>query len=148
MRVASTLTCFAAAGPLLRAPLPSVTTAIHKNDVCTRFASETRRSGEPMLFRGQGPSSRFGSLRVQTKHNTISSAVMTRGGAISKTQTTVYHRFKAFMNKRFFLLGAATMVASARLAPSFGTKGGLLSLAVSKAGECSGTGEQLLPGTA
>lgn len=144
MRVASTLTCFAAAGPLLRAPLPFVTTAAPKNDVCTRrFTSETRRSAASMLFQ-QGTSS-----RIQTKHNIDSSAVMTRGGAVSKSQTTtVFNRIKAFMNKRFFLLGAATMVASARLAPSFGTKGGLLSLAVSKAGECSSRDEKLLPGTA
>lgn len=75
-------------------------------------------------------------LRIQTNQNTNNPVIMTRGGAESKTQT-VFHRLKAILNKRFFLLGAATMVASARLAPSFGTKGGLLSLAVSKAGECS-----------
>eukprot|EP00903_Cladosiphon_okamuranus_P017560 g16174.t1 len=75
------------------------------------------------------------SLRLQAKRNTSSFAVMTRGGAASKAQTPpVYHRIKAFVNKRFFLLGAATMVASSRLAPSLGSTGGLLSLAVSKGG--------------
>lgn len=136
MRVVSSLTCFAAAGPLLRSPLPLATPAtLPKNDV-RQVTREIPRGSASMLFqpkRASRNSSRW--VRVKTNHSTNSSAVMIRGGAVSN-QTT-YHRLKTFMNKRFFLLGAATMVASARLAPSFGTKGGLLSLAVSKAGEYS-----------
>lgn len=126
MRV-SPLTCFAAAGPLLRAPPSCLTTAIPKNDVLMRLAPTL---GERM-HRTRDP-----WVRIQTNLHAYNSsaAVLARGGAASKTQT-VYHRVKAFLNKRFFLLGAATMVASARLAPSLGTKGGLLSLAASKAGE-------------
>lgn len=69
------------------------------------------------------------------------SALMTRGGTAGSEASSAYRRAKAFVNKRFFLFGAATMVALARLAPSFGTSGGFLSLVVSKAGEgVGGTG--------
>eukprot|EP00752_Nemacystus_decipiens_P003115 g2885.t1 len=181
MRVTSTLTCFAAVGPLLRAPLPFVTTATRKNDASTHLPSSGEKRRGSASIKGSSICIQFGSLRTQTKHKNNSFAVVTRGGAVSKTrtnstvfkgaettgssicsqsgglrthtkhnkngfavmtrggatsetQTTVFHRIKAFMNARFFLLGAATMVISARLAPSFGTKGGMLSLAVSKAG--------------
>lgn len=68
------------------------------------------------------------------------SALATRGGGAppkpEKAQST-YGRVASFLNKRFFLLGAVAMVASARLAPSIGATGGLLrpELTVDKAGE-------------
>lgn len=77
-------------------------------------------------------------LRLDTDCNKFNPALVTRGGAaVSKTQLegSPYYQLKAFLNKRFFLLGAAAMVAAARVVPSPGTTGGLLSLSVSKAGE-------------
>lgn len=54
----------------------------------------------------------------------------------SKTQS-VYRRVTAFLNKRFFLVGAVVVLSAARLAPGFGATGGLLrpELTVNKAGE-------------
>lgn len=144
MRVVSALSCFAAAGPLLRTPLPFETTAVSNNDV--QQLTMTTRRGTSMVFEYTGPPrpNSSTSVRLQSECRTSGSALMTRGGvAVSKTQGT-YDRLKAFLNKRFFLLGAAAMVASARFAPSFGTSGGLLSLAVSKAGEGSDAKELLL----
>lgn len=65
---------------------------------------------------------------------------MVRGGAATpntaKTQG-FYERFSAFLNKRFFLLGAVMMVCAARLAPAGGVTGGWLrpELTVNKLGE-------------
>ena len=76
-------------------------------------------------------------MAAESNRQAYRSALMTRGGAASEAPSA-YHRLKAFVNKRFFLLGAATMVTLARLFPSYGTTGGLLSLVVSKAGELGG----------
>ena len=76
-------------------------------------------------------------MAAESNRQAYRSALMTRGGAASEAPSA-YHRLKAFVNKRFFLLGAATMVTLARFFPSYGTTGGLLSLIVSKAGELDG----------
>lgn len=148
MRVVSAISCFAAAGPLLRAPLPLATTAVGQNDVPAAFRhlsahrTGTGRGDMSMLFEQKARSrprrTSSACIMANSDREANHSALMTRGGTTA-SETSAYRRAKAFVNKRFFLCGAATMVALAKLAPSFGTTGGPLSLVVSKAGE-GGTG--------
>ncbi|CAM9247825.1 unnamed protein product, partial [Hapterophycus canaliculatus] len=134
MRVVSGLSCFTAVSPLLRTPLLFGTHA----------TSNCRVKWAPSILQVQ-PSRNDNQQRHATKPfpSTLERergtrrhgpALLTRGGAAAPKAQSGFDRLKAFLNKRFFLLGAAAMVASAKLAPSFGTKGGLLSLAVSQAG--------------
>lgn len=137
MRVVSALSCFAAAGPLLHTSLPAgITSPISHNDA--QQLTTTMRRGMSMVFKYRTPkpiSSTSVRLHSECTRRSSGPALMTRGGvAVSKRQST-YDRLKTFLNKRFFLLGAAAMVASARFAPALGTSGGLLSATVSKAGE-------------
>ncbi|CAM9794171.1 unnamed protein product [Ectocarpus sp. 8 AP-2014] len=139
MRVVSSLSCFAAASPLLRSQLPFTTTATSSNDVQQlRNTHLGRRSMHVQRPKQQShPGQNNNWLRLDSGCNKYNPALVTRGGAaVSKTQPekSPYDRLKAFLNKRFFLLGAAAMVAAARVVPSPGTTGGLLSLSVSKAG--------------
>lgn len=140
MRVVSSLSCFAAASPLLRSQLPFTTTATSSNDVQqlrnTHLGRPSMHAQRPKQESHLGQNNSW--LRLDSGCNNYNPALVTRGGAaVSKTQPerSPYDQLKAFLNKRFFLLGAAAMVAAAKVAPSPGTTGGLLSLSVSKAGE-------------
>lgn len=143
MRVVSALSCFAAAGPILRTSLPFGTTSpVSDNE--PQQLTKTMPRGTSMVFECHTPRPmRLRGKRTPTRR-TSGPALMTRGGtAVFKTQGS-FDRLKAFLNKRFFLLGAAAMVASARFAPALGTSGGLLSLTVSKAGERSDARDSLM----
>ncbi|CAM9231931.1 unnamed protein product [Ectocarpus sp. 13 AM-2016] len=140
MRVVSSLSCFAAASPLLRSQLPFTTTATSSNDVQqlrnTHLGRPSMHVQRPKQQSHPGQNNSW--VRLDSGCcNSYNPALVTRGGAaVSKTEPerSPYDRLKTFLNKRFFLLGAAAMVAAARVAPSPGTTGGLLSLSVSKAG--------------
>lgn len=72
-----------------------------------------------------------------------SPAIASRGGGEEGSITAAprwrraYKRVASFCNKRFFLLGAATVIYAARLQPGIGATGGLLrpEITVNKAGE-------------
>lgn len=156
MRVVSALSCFTAAGPLLHTPLPFGTTSSalshNNNGAQQQLTTIMRKRRASMVFEYDTPSrpNSSSSVSVQVRPHSSSDctstcrtsgpALMTRGGVTAATPKaqSAYNRLKAFLNKRFFLLGAAAMVASARFAPALGTSGGLLSLSVSKAGEREG----------
>lgn len=81
-------------------------------------------------------------LKPQLGRATFHLALMARGGAEAfdaVKRENLYGRVSAFLNKRFFLLGAVAMVSAARIAPTIGATGGLLrpELTVNKAGEIS-----------
>lgn len=145
MRVVSALSCFAAAGPLLHTPLPFGTTSpVLPNNGSKQLTKIMRKGTASMVFECDTPRPNSSGTPVQfwlqsectSTCRTSGPALMTRGGVTAAPRTQgAYGRLRAFLNKRFFLLGAATMVASARFAPALGTSGGLLSLTVSKAGE-------------
>ncbi|CAM9150685.1 unnamed protein product [Scytosiphon promiscuus] len=132
MRVASALSCFAAASPILRTSLPFATkatshlTAVNPTPSKLNLARSDHHQRQPRTS-----STRFCH---GPERGANGPALMARGGAAAPKTQSGFGRLRAFLNKRFFLLGAAAMVASAKLAPALGTKGGFLSLAVSKAG--------------
>ena len=69
-----------------------------------------------------------------------SSGIDVRGGGLAsrkEVNQNFNRKFVTFLNKRFFLIGAAAAVSLARLAPGVGATGGFLrpEVTVNRAGE-------------
>lgn len=144
MHAISALSCvaavsaFSAQTPLLRVPGFATTTAA--SDEVRRRAHHGNFCFLPQQQRRHQRTPTCTCRMLQHGLADNGAALMTRGGGQKPDvvkEHGIYDRVASFLNKRFFLLGAAAMVIAARLAPAVGATGGLLrpELTVNKAGE-------------